>query len=163
MRLQRAVGHGVGRHHRARMRARGSQPSYGRRSAAAGSPCRSWRAGAPSAAAASAINPNGILKYGYDLNNEFANNFDPGTEENDCSYTVFQNIFESVTSPGNTAISPGVAQSWTISNNASTVTLHIRPNMVFSNGDPVTASDVELSLEHTKVSPLRSSLSAIRR
>jgi peptide/nickel transport system substrate-binding protein len=118
--------------------------------------------GSTAGASASNINPNGVLKYGFDLNNEFANDFDPGTEENDCSYTVYQNIFESVTAPaGNTAIAPGVAQSWTISNNASTVTLHIRPNMVFSNGDPVTATDVELSLEHTKQSPLRSSLSAI--
>lgn len=123
-------------------------------------------AGVPGAsnagAASSAINPNGILKYGYDLNSEFSNDFDPGTEENDCSYTVFQNIFESVASPGNTAIYPGVAQSWTVTNNASTVTLHIRPNMEFSNGDPVTATDVELSLEHTKLSPLRTSLSAIQ-
>jgi ABC-type transport system substrate-binding protein len=117
--------------------------------------------GGSSAAATSRINPNGVLKYGFDLNNEFANTFDPGTEENDCSYTVYQNIFESVTAPGQKAISPGVAQSWTISNNSSTVTLHIRPNMVFSNGDPVTATDAEESLEHTKVSPLRSSLSAI--
>src|SRR5580700_4374970 len=77
-------------------------------------------------AASSAVNPNGVLKYGYDLNSEFSNDFDPGTEENDCAYTVFQNIFESVAVPGQTAISPGVAQSWTISNNASTVTLHIR-------------------------------------
>jgi peptide/nickel transport system substrate-binding protein len=114
-------------------------------------------------ASSSNINPNGILKYGYDLNNEFANNFDPGTEVNDCSYTVYQNLFESVTSPaGNTAIGSGVAQSWTVSNNSSTVTLHIRPNMVFSNGDPVTATDVEMSLQHTKQSPLRSSLSAIQ-
>jgi peptide/nickel transport system substrate-binding protein len=113
-------------------------------------------------AASSAVNPNGVLKYGYDLNSEFSNDFDPGTEENDCAYTVFQNIFESVAVPGQTAISPGVAQSWTISNNASTVTLHIRPNLLFSNGDPVTASDVEQSLQHTKISPLRSSLSAIQ-
>jgi peptide/nickel transport system substrate-binding protein len=113
-------------------------------------------------AASSGVNPNGILTYGYDLNSEFANDFDPGTELNDCSYTVYQNIFESVTSPGNSAISPGVAQSWSMSNHSSTVTLHIRPNMVFSNGDPVTATDVEMSLEHTKISPLRSSLSAIQ-
>ena len=118
--------------------------------------------GATAGAASSDINPNGVLKYGYDLNNEFANDFDPGTEQNDCSYTVYQNIFESVTAPDtNTSIAPGVAQSWTI-DNPSMVTLHIRPNMVFSNGDPVTATDVELSLEHTKTSPLRTSLSAIQ-
>jgi peptide/nickel transport system substrate-binding protein len=105
-------------------------------------------------------NPNGILKYGFDINNEFTN-FDPGTSVNDCGYTVMSNIYQSVTAPGQYSISGGVAQSWTVSNNSSTVTLHIRPNMVFSNGAPVTASDVEASLDNTKKSPLRSSLAAI--
>jgi len=105
-------------------------------------------------------NPNGILKYGFDINDEFTN-FDPGTSVNDCGYTVMSNIYQSVTAPGQYSISGGVAQSWTVSNNSSTVTLHIRPNMVFSNGAPVTASDVEASLDNTKKSPLRSSLAAI--
>lgn len=111
-------------------------------------------------AAPSNVNPNGVLKYGYDLNNEFSNSFDT-TGLNDCSYTVTQNIFQSVTAPGNFAISGGVAQSWTISNNSSTITFHLRPGMVFSNGAPVTSQDVEASLNHTKSSPLRSSLTAI--
>jgi peptide/nickel transport system substrate-binding protein len=105
-------------------------------------------------------NPSGILKYGFDINNEFTN-FDPGTSVNDCGYTVMSNIYQSVTAPGQYAVSGGVAQSWTVSNNSSTVTLHIRPNMVFSNGAPVTATDVMASLDNTKKSPLRSSLSAI--
>ena len=105
-------------------------------------------------------NTHGILKYGFDINDEFTN-FDPGTSVNDCGYTVMSNIYQSVTAPGQTAVSGGVAQSWTVSNNSSTVTLHIRPNMVFSNGAPVTASDVKASLANTEKSPLRSSLSAI--
>jgi peptide/nickel transport system substrate-binding protein len=112
------------------------------------------------AASPSNDNPNGILKYGFDINDEFTN-FDPGTSVNDCGYTVMSNIYQSVTAPGQYAISGGVAQSWTVSNNSSTVTLHIRPNMVFSNGAPVTATDVMASLDNTKKSPLRSSLSAI--
>ncbi|HVA08461.1 MAG TPA: hypothetical protein VNG12_17135, partial [Acidimicrobiales bacterium] len=63
-------------------------------------------------AAPSNINPNGVLKYGFDLNNQFSNDFDPATGENDCSYTVLQNIYQSVTAPGNFAISGGVAKSW---------------------------------------------------
>ncbi len=114
----------------------------------------------PASAAPSNINPNGVLKYGYDLNNEFSNSFDT-TGLNDCSYTVTQNTFQSVTAPGNFAISGGVAQSWTVSNNSSTITFHLRPGMVFSNGAPVTSQDVEASLNHTKTSPLRSSLTAI--
>ncbi len=107
-------------------------------------------------------NTNGVLKYGVDLNNEFSNTFDPGASTNDCGYTMLSNIYQSVATPGQTAISGGVAQSMTISNNASTVTIHVRRNLVFSNGDPVTASDVEASLNHIMTNPLRSSLSAIQ-
>ncbi len=113
------------------------------------------------AAASSAADPNGVLKYGFDLNNEFNNDFAPATEENDCSFTVTSNIYQSMTVPGNTAVSGGVAQSWTVSNNNSTITFHIRPGITFSNGQPVTSADVAASLNHTKTSPLRSSLFAI--
>ena len=102
-----------------------------------------------------------MLKYGFDLNNEFNNDFAPATEENDCSYTVTSNIYQSMTVPGNTAVSGGVAQSWTVSNNSSTITFHLRPGLTFSNGQPVTSADVAASLNHTKSSPLRSSLFAI--
>ena len=113
------------------------------------------------AAASSGVNPNGVLKYGFDLNNEFSNDFAPATEENDCSYTVTSNIYQSMTIPGNSGISGGVAQSWTVSNNSSTITFHIRPGLEFSNGQPVTSADVAASLNNTKTSPLRSSLFAI--
>jgi len=113
------------------------------------------------AGATSNENPNGVLKYGFDINDEFTN-FDPSTSVNDCGYTVMSNIYQSVTAPGQYAISGGVAQSWTVSNNSSTVTLHIRPNMVFSDGEPVTSTDVMDSLLNTKKSALRSSLSAIQ-
>ena len=113
------------------------------------------------AAASSNANPNGVLKYGFDLNNEFSNDFAPATEENDCSYTITSNIYQSMTTPGNGSIGGGVAQSWTVSNNSSTITFHIRPGLQFSNGQPVTSADVAASLNHTKTSPLRSSLFAI--
>lgn len=113
------------------------------------------------AAASAGVNPNGVLKYGFDLNNEFSNDFAPATEENDCSYTVTSNIYQSMTTPGNSAIGGGVAQSWTVSNNSSTITFHIRPGLEFSNGQPVTSADVAASLNDTKTSPLRSSLFAI--
>jgi peptide/nickel transport system substrate-binding protein len=117
--------------------------------------------GGPAGAASSNVDPNGVLKYGFDLNNEFDNDFAPATEENDCSYTVTSNIYQSMAQPGNTAIMGGVAQSWSISNNSSTITFHIRPGLEFSNGQPVTSADVAASLNHTKTSPLRSSLFAI--
>jgi peptide/nickel transport system substrate-binding protein len=109
-------------------------------------------------ASPSNVDPNGVLKFGFDLNNEFSNDFAPATEQNDCSYTVTANIYQSMTTPGNSAVGGGVAKSWTISNNGSTVTFHIRPGIEFSNGQPVTSADVAASLNKTKTSPLRSSL-----
>jgi peptide/nickel transport system substrate-binding protein len=117
--------------------------------------------GGPAAAASSNVDPNGVLKYGFDLNNEFSNDFAPATEENDCSFTVTSNIYQSMAVPGNAAVTGGVAQSWTVSNNSSTITYHLRPGLEFSNGQPVTSADVAASLNHTKSSPLRSSLFAI--
>ncbi len=115
----------------------------------------------PAAAAPSNADPNGVLKIGFDLNNEFSNDFAPATEQNDCSFTVTSNIYQSMGVPGNSAVTGGVASSWTISNNGSTITYHIRPGLEFSNGQPVTSADVAASLNHTKTSPLRSSLFAI--
>lgn len=115
----------------------------------------------PAAAAPSNINPNGVLKYGFDLNNEFSNDFDPATQTNDCSYTMSANIMQSLTVPGNFSITGGVAQSWTVSNNNSTITFTLRPGLEFSNGQPVTSTDVAASLLNTKTSPLRTSLLAI--
>jgi peptide/nickel transport system substrate-binding protein len=117
--------------------------------------------GGPAAAASSNVDPNGVLKYGFDLNNEFSNDFAPATEENDCSFTVTSNIYQSMGVPGNANVTGGVAQSWTVSNNSSTITFHLRPGLEFSNGQPVTSADVAASLNHTKSSPLRSSLFAI--
>ena len=114
------------------------------------------------AAASSNANPNGVLKYGFDLNNEFSNDFAPATEENDCSYTVTSNIYQSMTTPGNTARS---AAEWPRAGRSPTTAppspFTSDPGLEFSNGQPVTSADVAASLNHTKTSPLRSSLFAI--
>ena len=145
---------------RGRERCAGTSWCWGRRSS--GDPAGpALSSSGPAGASPSNVDPNGVLKYGFDLNNEFSNDFAPATEQNDCSYTVTANIYQSMTTPGNSAIGGGVAQSWTISNNGSTVTFHIRPGLEFSNGQPVTSADVAASLNNTKTSPLRSSLFAI--
>jgi peptide/nickel transport system substrate-binding protein len=109
-------------------------------------------------------NPNGVLRFGVDLNDSFSNDFDPGTGTNDCSFAELSQIYSSITdepagTQGNNEILPGLAQSWQIS--GSTLTLHIRPNVVFSDGEPVTAAAVMQSIEHVRKSPLRTSLEAI--
>lgn len=41
----------------------------------------------------------------------------------------------------------GVAESWDVSDDGRTITLHLRPGQTFHSGNPVTAEDVEFSLE----------------
>jgi len=118
----------------------------------------------PSASPAGTPNPNGVLRFGVDLNNGFSNDFDPGTGTNDCSFQELSQIYSSITdepagTQGNNVILPGIAQSWQVQ--GSTLTLHIRPNVTFSNGAPVDANAVMQSIEHTRKSPLRTSLLAI--
>lgn len=45
-------------------------------------------------------------------------------------------------------VTPAVAQSWTVSSNGMTYTFHLRPGIKFSNGQPVTATDVKFSLDY---------------
>ena len=44
-------------------------------------------------------------------------------------------------------VGPGIADEWSSSEDGMTWTFHIRDNARFSNGDPVTAEDVQFSLE----------------
>jgi len=107
----------------------------------------------------------GVLTYGEDLNNAFSNTFDPAKSTNDCSYAELSQIYDSITSEppgpaGNKEVLPGIAQSWQVQ--GSTITLHIRPNTVFSDGEPVTAAAVMESITHIRTSPLRTSLEDIQ-
>ncbi len=121
-----------------------------------GSPQAGSNAGTP--------DPNGVLRFGVDLNNGFSNDFDPGTGLNDCSFQELSQIYSSITyeppgTQGNAKIAPGIAQSWQIQ--GTTLTLHLRPGVKFSDGEPVDANAVMQSIEHVRKSPLRTSLLAI--
>jgi ABC-type oligopeptide transport system substrate-binding subunit len=85
-------------------------------------------AGATSAGAASsgsAANPSGVLKYGVDLNDTFSNTFDPAASTDDCSYTEYTGLYDSLLAPGNTAVSPLLAASYT--DTPTSITFHLRP------------------------------------
>ena len=53
--------------------------------------------------------PNGVLRYGQDLTNAFSDNFDPATEQNDCSNTELSLIDRSVTHSQGNEVVGGVA------------------------------------------------------
>jgi ABC-type oligopeptide transport system substrate-binding subunit len=72
------------------------------------------------------------------------------TEMASASY-VLRNLFEGlvVLDPkGNVA--PGVAQSWTVSEDGLSYRFKLRPNAKWSNGDPVTAGDFVFSLRRVE-------------
>ena len=104
-------------------------------------------------------NPNGILTYGIDLNSEFDNTFNPEQSLNPCGFAVLSNIYASGLGITNSAFIPTVIQSWSTTPN--TVTLHIRPGITFSNGDPVDANAIKASLLYSRQSPLLTTLTAI--
>ena len=104
-------------------------------------------------------NPNGVLKYGVDLNSEFDNTFNPQESFNPCGFAILSNIYASGLLITNTAFLPNVITSWSTTPN--TVTLHLRPGVVFSNGDPVDANAVKTSLLYSQKSPLLTTLTAI--
>jgi peptide/nickel transport system substrate-binding protein len=104
-------------------------------------------------------NPHGVLTYGTDLNGEFDNTFDPEKSFNPCGFAILSNIYASGLGITNTAFLPNVVKSW--SSTPNTVTLHIRPGVVFSNGDPVDANALKASLLYSQGSPLLTTLTAI--
>jgi peptide/nickel transport system substrate-binding protein len=100
--------------------------------------------------------PSGVLTYGADLADTFSNTFDPAQSTNDCSYTEYTAVYDSLLQPGNKSVAPGLAESWQTT--PTSITLHLRPGVLFSNGQPVTAAAVQASIEHIATSPLRFSL-----
>ncbi len=104
-------------------------------------------------------NPNGVLTYGVDLNSEFDNTFNPEQSFNPCGFAILSNIYASGLGITNTAFLPNVITSW--STTPHTVTLHVRPGVVFSNGDPVDANAIRTSLLYSRKSPLLTTLTAI--
>lgn len=104
-------------------------------------------------------NPSGVLTYGIDLNSEFDNTFNPEQSFNPCGFAILSNIYASGLGITNTTFTPNVIQSW--STTPTTVTLHLRPGVMFSNGDPVDANALKTSLLYSQKSPLLTTLSAI--
>jgi peptide/nickel transport system substrate-binding protein len=108
--------------------------------------------------------PTGVLRYGVDFPDEFTpNTFDPAQSLNSCDKVDEGLIYDSLTqlSPSG-QLEPGLAQSWSFTPGGSSLTLHLRPNVTFSNGQPVDANAVKAAILHNKTSALRTSLHVIQ-
>ena len=108
--------------------------------------------------------PNGVLRYGVDFPSEFTpNSFDPGQSLNSCDKIDEGLIYDSLTQLSPTGqLEPGLAQSWDFTPGGDSLTLHLRPNVKFSDGTPVDATAVRAAILNNKKSPLRTSLGVIK-
>ena len=77
---------------------------------------------------------------------------DPEANSVNESIWLDQNLYSRLLQPNatGTGLLPDLASSWTIAKNGLTYTFHLRPDAKFSNGTPVTASDVVYSIERSR-------------
>src|SRR5436309_13907457 len=100
-----------------------------------------------------------VLRYGYDFSAQFTN-LDPGKSTGDCDAIAIGPIYDTLVHRdlgGNPK--PGLATSWQIGKN--TLTLHLRPNVKFSDGETFDANAVKTGLEHLKTNPTYTDLATV--
>ena len=86
---------------------------------------------------------------------------EPDTVDFQCTtiyYTVATNVFDRLVemktdAEGNAKIVPSLAESWEVSEDGRAYTFHLRENVTFSNGSPLTASDVLYTLTRLLTHP----------
>jgi oligopeptide transport system substrate-binding protein len=84
--------------------------------------------------------------------------FDPALTFDVPSETAIQMVFTGLVSlDKNLVVRPQLASSWTVSPNGLTWTFHLKPNLKFSDGTPLTSMDVAYSLDRALQPAQRSS------
>lgn len=86
---------------------------------------------------------------------------EPDTVDFQCTsihYTIAQNVFNRLVEMENDAngemeILPSLARSWSISEDGLEYTFHLQDNVTFSNGEPLTSSDVQYTFERLLTHP----------
>jgi peptide/nickel transport system substrate-binding protein len=106
---------------------------------------------------------NAALRYGYDLSAQFTNTFAPAKSTGDCDQLPMQQIYGQLVGKDTTTdtLDPalGFSQSWDLG--PQRITLHLRPGLVFSNGEKLDASAVRTSLLNNKHNPQLTALTRI--
>lgn len=86
---------------------------------------------------------------------------EPDTVDFQCTsihYTIAQNVFNRLVEMendenGNMVILPSLAKAWEISDDGRSYTFHLQEDVEFSNGKPLTASDVQYTFERLLTHP----------
>lgn len=92
------------------------------------------------------------------------NSLDPIELHDGVQRYVWGSVFDTLLSIDHDGeLRPNAAESWDYSDDARTLTLGLRDDMSFSDGDPVTAHDVQGTLERTRenAGPQQGNLSAV--
>lgn len=71
---------------------------------------------------------------------------DPALANDPQSGFIVAQLFSGLTSQSNSGVYPQLAQSWEVSADGLSWTFHLRPNLRFSEGTPLTSADVAYSL-----------------
>jgi peptide/nickel transport system substrate-binding protein len=73
----------------------------------------------------------------------------PFTDQDEESYRIWAINYDLLVnfSPDNLAPSPGIAQSWDVSDDGKTVTFKLADGLTWSDGEPLTSKDVKYSLD----------------
>lgn len=99
---------------------------------------------------------------------EDSDNLDPVTNDGNVNIWVFMNVYDQlvrVTADG-LNLEPALAESWEISEDATTYTFHLRQGVTFSDGTPLKASDVVYSFTRAANDPAQTwtfTLTALQR
>ena len=85
--------------------------------------------------------PGGTLRFGRAVDSD---NLDPVTNDGNVNIWYFMSIYDQLVRVGPDGISlvPALAESWDVSEDGLTYTFHLRPNVLFSDGTPMTSADV---------------------
>ncbi len=87
-----------------------------------------------------------ILKIGWAQNPSTINPYVGQDEEAFSIWAINWDLLVNF-SPKDLSPTPGIAESWDISDDKKTVTFHLDPNAKWSDGQPITSEDVKYSLE----------------
>lgn len=77
---------------------------------------------------------------------------DPANNPQNPDIWVMLNIYDQLIRVANngTTLTPDLATSWNVSNNGTVYTFHLRPGVVFQNGQKLTAADVKFCLDRAR-------------
>lgn len=90
---------------------------------------------------ASAVQAKQVLRIGFDY---IPVDLDPASSTDSSTTTVVKGLFEGLVRLNDVGEAiPGIAKSWTVSNDGKTYTFNLRPNVKWSNQQQVKASDFE--------------------